>query len=294
MIYQGLFRGRRNLWVLGRKPSGTKGTWYLWYKSVLWNRKHVTVGWVWRWMAGHVQCPFWCFWAIVMHPTCVNAVAVYDELPVWVQIIKWLMFTERHLNKASSPGCMPHINAAIALLAPPLPLFFPPRLPSVCPLICSLSRNVMKLLYKHIKGYCILLSPRQSNISPRLGVTPAITQTVSEADETNQFNKLLRSFRACSAFYNWPRNRCANIIRYVFFALAVLLFSHRAMLTQGFGRRGQNKYWWRNLNNLLRPRVSHQKMEVVRRVCAPLIAKMIRKLVQLCSDWPPWAGNVCW
>lgn len=86
---------------LGLKVPGTGGV-----KSVLWNRKHVTPPCGMSVEVNGGAClasflmfffffPLAGFWAIVMHPTCVNAVVVYHELPVWVQIIKWLMFTER-------------------------------------------------------------------------------------------------------------------------------------------------------------------------------------------------------
>lgn len=55
--------GRRNLLVLGRKLSGIKISWYLWWKSVLWNRKHVTppCGMSVEVNGGTCLVSFWCF-----------------------------------------------------------------------------------------------------------------------------------------------------------------------------------------------------------------------------------------
>lgn len=152
----------------------------------------------------------------------------------------------------------------------------------------------MKLLYKHIKGYCILLSPRQSNISPQAWYYASDNANCLGGRWNQSIQWTSSEFQSLGCLLQLASESLCKYHQISVLRAHGFAFSHRAMLTQGFGWRGQNEYWWTNLNDLAWLCVSHQKMEVVKCVYAPLIAKIIRKLVLLCSDWPPWAGNVYW
>lgn len=84
-------------------------------------------------------------------------------------------------------------------------------------------------IHKRVVAY--FLSPRQANISQRLGIImPLIMQTASEANETNPFNKLFQSFKAfrvCAPF---------EIIKQISHFLLLICLSYPMMLMEGGGR----------------------------------------------------------
>ena len=140
------------------------------------------------WMVGHTRYAFFCLWVfrpLRLHPACVNAFVVYDELSKEF----WVKDHDKDKEKKTQESlnglyrCY-HLWVILLFLCP-------------CLLICFPFTHCDEYLWEYIKAHLhtfFFFSPRQSNISQRLGIImPMIMRAASEANETNPFNKLFFS-----------------------------------------------------------------------------------------------------